>query len=52
MHHNKHLRISLLDSVIGQVTPKDKLEGPELIIFAERKLKLAAARKKRGLAHS
>jgi hypothetical protein len=41
-----------LHSAIGYVTPRDKLEGREYIIFAERKRKLAAARKKRSLAHS
>jgi transposase InsO family protein len=40
-----------LHSAIGYVTPKDKLEGRESIIFAERKSKLATARKK-SLAHS
>ena len=34
-----------LHSAIGYVTPKDKLEGREPVIFAERKRKLAAARK-------
>lgn len=33
-----------LHSAIGYVTPKDKLEGREPVIFAERKRKLAAAR--------
>ena len=41
-----------LHSAIGYVTPKDKLEGREPVIFAERKRKLAAARKRRSLAHS
>jgi transposase InsO family protein len=41
-----------LHSAIGYVTAKDKLEGRELVIFAERKRKLAAARKRRSLAHS
>jgi len=41
-----------LHSAIGYVTPKDKLEGRESAIFAERKRKLAAARKRRSLAHS
>jgi hypothetical protein len=40
-----------LHSAIGYVTPKDKLEGHEPVIFAERKRKLATARKKRSLAH-
>ena len=39
-----------LHSAIGYVTPKDKLEGREAMIFAERKRKLAEARKKRTLA--
>lgn len=34
-----------LHSAIGYVTPKDKLEGREPVIFAERKRKLATARK-------
>jgi hypothetical protein len=42
----------LHSSAIGYVTPKDKLEGRELLIFAERKRKLAGARKRRSLAHS
>jgi putative transposase len=33
-----------LHSAIGYVTPKDKLEGREMIIFAERKRKLKQAR--------
>ena len=41
-----------LHSAIGYVTPQDKLEGRELVIFAERKRKLAAVRKRRSLAHS
>jgi len=41
-----------LHSTIGYVTPQDKLEGRELVIFAERQRKLAAARKRRNLAHS
>jgi len=32
------------------VTPKDKLEGREVMIFADRKRKLAEARKRRSLA--
>ncbi len=39
-----------LHSAIGYVTPKDKLEGREAMIFADRKRKLAEARKKRTLA--
>ena len=41
-----------LHSAIGYVTPEDKLEGREPVIFAERKRKFAAARKRRSLAHS
>jgi len=41
-----------LHSAIGYVTPKNKLEGREPVIFAERKRKLAAARQRRSLAHS
>jgi len=36
-----------LHSAIGYVTPKDKLEGREAVIFAERDRKLAAARERR-----
>lgn len=36
-----------LHSAIGYVTPKDKLEGREVAIFADRKRKLAQAREKR-----
>lgn len=39
-----------LHSAIGYVTPKDKLEGREVMIFADRKRKLAEARKRRSLA--
>ena len=41
-----------LHSAIGYVTPKDKLEGREPVIFAERKRKLAVARKRRSLSRS
>jgi len=37
-----------LHSAIGYVTPKDKLEGREATIFADRKRKLAEARKQRS----
>jgi putative transposase len=37
-----------LHSAIGYVTPKDKLLGKESMIFAERKRKLEAARKRRA----
>jgi len=36
-----------LHSAIGYVTPKDKLEGREAVIFAERDRKLAEARERR-----
>ena len=36
-----------LHSAIGYVTPKDKLEGREKVIFAERDRKLAEARDRR-----
>ena len=36
-----------LHSAIGYVTPKDKLEGREAEIFAERDRKLAEARERR-----
>lgn len=38
-----------LHSAIGYVTPTDKLNGREPIIFAERRCKLAGARKRRSL---
>lgn len=41
-----------LHSAIGYVTPKDKLGGRQPVIFAERKGKLAAARRRRSLTHS
>ena len=37
-----------LHSAIGYVTPNDKLEGRELTIFAERRRKLAVARRRRS----
>lgn len=40
-----------LHSAIGYVTPLDKLYGREIFIFAERKRKLAEARKRRAHAH-
>lgn len=40
-----------LHSAIGYVTPKDKLEGRETDIFADRKRKLAQARKRRASSH-
>lgn len=39
-----------LHSAIGYVTPKDKLEGRETLIFAQRDRKLAEARERRRLA--
>jgi hypothetical protein len=41
-----------LHSAMGYVTPKDKLEGREHVILAERKCKLVGARKRRSLANS
>ena len=38
-----------LHSAIGYVTPEDKLKGREAVIFADRKHKLAKARKQRSL---
>jgi transposase InsO family protein len=40
-----------LHSAIGYVTPKDKLEGRETAIFADRKHKLAEARERRARRH-
>jgi transposase InsO family protein len=40
-----------LHSAIGYVTPKDKLEGREAAIFADRKRKLAEARERRARRH-
>ena len=42
-----HYNNDRLHSAIGYVTPRDKLEGRETIIFAERKQKLERARKLR-----
>ena len=42
-----HYNTVRLHSAIGYVTPKDKLEGRETDIFAERDRKLAAARERR-----
>ena len=39
-----------LHSAIGYVTPKDKLEGREAEIFAQRDRKLAEARERRRAA--
>jgi transposase InsO family protein len=40
-----------LHSAIGYITPKDKLEGRETVIFAERKRKLEQARVRRRTAN-
>jgi len=47
----KYYNDERLHSAIGYVTPKDKLEGRENEIFAERRRKLAEARQKRSLAN-
>jgi putative transposase len=43
----EHYNTVRLHSAIGYVTPKDKLEGKEKTIFAERDRKLAEARERR-----
>lgn len=43
VHYNQYR----LHSAIGYITPQDKLEGREKIIFAERKEKLQEAKKRR-----
>lgn len=43
----EHYNTVRLHSAIGYVTPKDKLEGRETAIFAERDRKLEAARERR-----
>lgn len=43
LHYNRHR----LHSAIGYISPKDKLEGREEIIFAERKKKLQETQKRR-----
>jgi hypothetical protein len=43
----EHSNTARLHSAIGYVTPKDKLEGREAVIFAERDRKLEAARERR-----
>ena len=43
----EHYNAVRLHSAIGYVTPKDKLEGREAAIFAERDRKLAEARERR-----
>jgi len=45
-----HYNAVRLHSSIGYVAPKDKLEGREAEIFAERDGKLAAARERRRVA--
>ena len=47
----KHYNDERLHGAIGYVTPKDKLEGRENEIFAERRRKLAEARRERSLAN-
>ena len=44
-----HYNTVRLHSAIGYVTPKDKLEGREAEIFAERDRKLASARERRRM---
>jgi transposase InsO family protein len=46
----EHYNTVRLHSAIGYVTPKDKLEGREAAIFAERDRKLEAARERRRMA--
>jgi len=41
-----------LHSALGYITPKDKLEGRELIIFADRDRKLEQARERRKVRRS
>jgi transposase InsO family protein len=43
----EHYNTVRLHSAIGYVTPKDKLEGREVVIFAERDRKLGEARERR-----
>ena len=43
----RHYNARRLHSAIGYITPKDKLEGRENLVFAERKRKLKQARKRR-----
>jgi hypothetical protein len=43
----EHYNTVRLHSAIGYVTPKDKLEGREIVIFAERDRKLTEAREGR-----
>jgi transposase InsO family protein len=46
----RHYNERRLHSAIGYITPLDKLEGREEIIFAQRKRKLREARKRRKIA--
>lgn len=46
----EHYNTARLHSAIGYITPKDKLEGREKEIFAERDRKLDEARRKRKIA--
>jgi putative transposase len=46
----EHYNTVRLHSAIGYVAPKDKLEGREAVIFAERDRKLAEARERRRIA--
>ena len=50
-HYVRQYNCQRLHSAIGYVTPKDKLEGREMIIFAERKRKLKQARDRRKAAY-
>ena len=43
----EHYNTARLHSAIGYVTPKDKLEGRDTLIFAERDRKLDEARQQR-----
>ena len=47
VEHYNHVR---LHSAIGYITPADKLQGLEQVIFAERDRKLEEARQRRALA--
>ena len=49
-HYVTHYNTVRLHSAIGYVTPKDKLEGREAEIFAQRDRKLAEARERRRVA--
>ena len=46
----EHYNAIRLHSAIGYVTPRDKLEGREMMIFAERQRKLAEAANRRNQA--